>query len=83
MAKNETEYKTQFRIGISETSHELHFEVHLEATKIIALAEEAISGNKILDLTDIKNRRILVPANKISYLEIGDSTDQKVGFTSL
>lgn len=83
MAKKDGESKTTVRVGISETSQELHFETHLEASKVIALANEAISGNKTLDLTDIKNRTILVPASKISYIEIGDATDQKVGFTSL
>ena len=83
MAKKETEKKTTVRIGISETSQELHFEVAIEATEVISLANEAISGAKTLELKDIKDRVILVPAGKISYIEIGDTTDQKVGFTSL
>jgi hypothetical protein len=83
MAKKDNENKTTVRVGISETSHELHFETRLESSKVIALANEAISGNKTLELTDIKDRTILVPAGKISYIEIGDVTDQKVGFTSL
>ena len=83
MAKKESENKTTVRVGISETSQELHFEVALEAAKVVALAQEAINTGKTLELTDIKDRIILVPAAKISYIEIGDTTDQKVGFTSL
>jgi len=83
MAKKESENKTTVRVGISETSQELHFEVSLEAAKVVALAQEAINTGKTLELTDIKDRIILVPAAKISYIEIGDTTDQKVGFTSL
>ena len=83
MAKKESENKTTVRVGISETSQELHFEVALEAAKVVALAHEAINTGKTLELTDIKDRVILVPSGKISYIEIGDTTDQKVGFTSL
>ena len=83
MAKKENGNKTSVRIGISETSHELHFETTLDTAKVISLANDAITGNKTLELTDIKERVILVPAAKISYIEIGDTTDQKVGFTAL
>jgi len=83
MAKKESSTKTTVRVGISETSQELHFEVALESEKVIALAKEAIASNTAMELTDIKDRVILVPAGKISYLEIGDTTDQKVGFTAL
>ena len=83
MAKKEIDIKTSVRIGISETSHELHFEANLDTAKVISMANDAITGNKTLELTDIKKRVILVPAGKISYIEIGDSTDQRVGFTAL
>jgi len=83
MAKKDSENKTSVRIGISETSQELHFETNLDTSKVISLANDAITGNKTLELTDVKDRVILIPAGKISYIEIGDTTDQKVGFTAL
>ena len=83
MAKKEIENKTTVRVGISESSQELHFETNLDAAKVISLASVALNENKILELKDIKDRVILVPAGKISYIEIGDTTDQKVGFTSI
>jgi hypothetical protein len=83
MAKKEAGTKTTVRVGISETSQELHFEVALASEKVIELAKEALASSQTLEFTDIKDRVILVPAGKISYLEIGDTTDQKVGFTAL
>ena len=83
MAKKEAGTKTTVRVGISETSQELHFEVALASGKVIELAKEALASSQTLEFTDIKDRVILVPAGKISYLEIGDTTDQKVGFTAL
>ena len=83
MAKKESDIKTTVRVGISETSQELHFEVGLAAEKVIELSKDAISNGQTLEFTDIKERVILVPAGKISYIEIGDTTDKKVGFTAL
>ena len=83
MTKKESDIKTTVRVGISETSQELHFEVGLAAEKVIELSKDAISNGQTLEFTDIKERVILVPAGKISYIEIGDTTDKKVGFTAL
>ncbi len=83
MGKKDKDNKTSIRVGISDTSQELHFETYLANEKVVALANEAISSGKTLELTDIKDRTILVPAGKISYIEIGDTSDQKVGFTAL
>ena len=82
MAKKDSESKTTVRVGISESTRELQFETNLEGAKVQALAHEAIAENKTLELTDDKDRIILVPAGKISYIEIGDTSDLKVGFTS-
>ncbi|MEI6294850.1 MAG: DUF3107 domain-containing protein [Actinomycetes bacterium] len=83
MGKKDKDSKTSIRVGISDSSQELHFETLLGHEKVVALANEAISGGTTLVLVDIKDRTILVPAGKISYIEIGDTSDQKVGFTSL
>ena len=83
MAKKDTENKTSVRIGISDTTQELHIETATESEKIIAAANEAIDHNKTFQIKDIKNRVTLIPAGKISYIEVGDITDQKVGFTAL
>ncbi len=83
MAKKDSEKKTTVRIGISETSQELHFDTALDASKVLALANEALNTNTIFEIKDTKDRVILIPASKISYIEIGDTTEQKVGFTAL
>ena len=83
MGKKDKEIKTSVRVGISDSSQELHFETLLAHEKVVTLANAAISGGTTLELVDIKDRTILVPAGKISYIEIGDTSDQKVGFTSL
>jgi len=83
MGKKDKDNKTTVRVGISDSSQELHFETSLAHEKVVEIAQAAISSGSTLELIDIKDRTILVPAGKISYIEIGDTTDQKVGFTSL
>jgi hypothetical protein len=36
----------------------------------------------VLSLSDSKGREILVPFNKISYVEVGESADRHVGFAN-
>jgi hypothetical protein len=36
----------------------------------------------VLALSDTKGREILVPFNKISYVEVGESSDRRVGFAN-
>ena len=43
---------------------------------------EAVAGDGVLALTDTKGRRVIVPADRISYVEIGDGTTGHVGFRS-
>jgi len=83
MGKKDKDNKTSVRVGISDSSQELHFETFLANEKVVTLAHAAITSGTTLELVDIKDRTILVPAVKISYIEIGDTSDQKVGFTSL
>ncbi|MFM8868563.1 MAG: DUF3107 domain-containing protein [Candidatus Nanopelagicus sp.] len=44
---------------------------------------EAIKSATVLALTDSRGREILVPHNKISYVEVGESADRRVGFANL
>ena len=83
MAKKDNEKKTTVRIGISESSQELNFETMTDADKIVSLVNEAIASHKVFQISDVKGREFLVPGSKISYIELGDSVDQKVGFTAL
>ncbi len=82
-SKKNSDSKTYVHIGISDSSQELHFETELEADKVLALAKASLSDQTILQLTDLKERTILIPATKISYIQIGDGSELKVGFTAL
>jgi hypothetical protein len=43
----------------------------------------ALSGDEgVLVLSDTKGRKVLVPTDKLAYVEIGTSTSGQVGFRS-
>jgi len=80
--KKSSEQSIQVRIGISDSSHELVFETETTPEKVLSLANEAIEKKTSLELTDTRRRTVLVPAGKIAFIEIGDSAERKVGFTT-
>ena len=74
--------RTDVKIGISDSTHELNFECENTQAEVIAKVNEAIKSSSVLSLSDSKGREILVPFNKISYVEVGESADRRVGFAN-
>lgn len=74
--------KTEVKIGISDSTRELSFECESTQSEVIAKVNEAIKSSGVLALSDTKGREVLVPANKISYVEVGESSDRRVGFAN-
>ena len=74
--------RTDVKIGISDSSHELNFECSNSQAEVIAKVNDAIKSSSVLSLSDSKGREILVPFNKISYVEVGESADRHVGFAN-
>jgi len=74
--------KTEVKIGISDSTHELNFECESTQSEVIAKVNEAIKSSSVLSLSDSKGREILVPYNKISYVEVGEGAERRVGFAS-
>ena len=51
----------------------------LSADEVATAVEKALSGS-ILDLTDTRGRRVVVPSAAIGYIEIGAEEQRRVGF---
>ncbi len=74
------------RIGVKHTPKELHLELP-EDTDSDALRAEVDAAlrdeDAVLWLTDRRGRQVAVPAEKISYVDIGTpDSDRRVGFGS-
>jgi hypothetical protein len=80
--KKSTGGNTEVRIGITDSNQELHIEVETSTEEVIAAIKTAIDSGKALQLTDIKGRQTIVPANKIGFVEVGQAPERRVGFAS-
>ena len=74
----------EVKIGVQHAARELVVESTQspqEVEKAVADALRADLG--VLTLTDDKGRRVLVPADKLAYVEIAEAEQRRVGFAAL
>ncbi|HEX2892445.1 MAG TPA: DUF3107 domain-containing protein [Marmoricola sp.] len=72
----------EVKIGVIHASRELTIDTGLDAAEVEDRVREALSSGGLLSLTDSKGRRVVVPAEKLGYVEITTSTVGQVGFRS-
>ena len=70
----------EVKIGVQHAQRELVVETDESTENVEKLVGEALASDGVLGLTDTRGRRVLVPANRISYVEIGTGTLGAVGF---
>ena len=72
----------EVKIGVLHAPRELAFDTDETAENVEKLVAEAVSGDGLLTLTDTKHRKVMVPASRIAYVEIGSGVVGQVGFRS-
>jgi len=72
----------EIKIGVQQATRELTLESDETAEAVEKLVSEAVSGGELLALTDTKGRRVLVPAERLAYVELGGGVSGQVGFRS-
>jgi len=72
----------EIKIGVLHSPRELVLEIRESAETVEEKVSEAISGDGLLSLTDSRGRRVLVPAARVAYVEIGGGVAGQVGFRS-
>ena len=70
----------EVKIGIQHSPRELVIDVELEAAELEQRINDALANGTTLALEDAKGRKVLVPAAKLAYIEVGASTTGHVGF---
>jgi hypothetical protein len=73
----------EVKIGIQSAPRELVVETESEADDVEAALKAAIADSGVLVLATAKGGRVLVPADKIAYLEFGAAEARRVGFSNL
>lgn len=72
----------EVKIGIQYAPRELVVETDESAESVEKLLADAVASDGVLALSDTKGRRVIVPASKVAYLEIGTNALGTVGFRS-
>jgi Protein of unknown function (DUF3107) len=71
----------EVKIGVQFANRELVIDTGLSGDEIEAEVSKALTGEAgVLSLADTKGRRILVPSDKLAYVELGTPTTGQVGF---
>ena len=70
----------EVKIGVQNASRELTIDTTLDADGVQDAVSKALEKGSVLSLTDAKGRRVLVPGDKLAYVDISTSTTGTVGF---
>ncbi len=70
----------EVKIGVQNAQRELVLDTDSTPDEIEAKLVEALAGSGVLRLADVKGRAVVVPADKIAYVELGNPTASTVGF---
>jgi len=71
----------EVKIGVQFAPRELVLESTQSQDEVEQAVAEALGGRSgLLSLADEKGRRVVVPADKIAYVEIAESELRRVGF---
>lgn len=71
----------EVRIGVQHSPRELTLESNQSQDEVEAAVTKALgAADGLLTLVDDKGRKVIVPAARLAYVEIGESESRRVGF---
>ena len=74
----------EVKIGVQFATRELVLESGQTPEQVEKAVADALKADLgILSLVDEKGRRVLVPADKLAYVEIAENETRRVGFGTL
>jgi Protein of unknown function (DUF3107) len=73
----------EVKIGIQSITREIGVETASSPDEVERSLAAALKDGGMFSLRDEKGGRVLVPAEKIGYLELSGSEQRKIGFGSL
>jgi len=72
----------EIRIGIQHVNREVVLESNEDLKSVQKSIDAAFEDGSLLTLTDEKGRTVLVPGDKIAFIEIGAQASGRVGFAT-
>lgn len=73
----------EIKIGLQQVQREVTIETTASAEEVEADLRRALTDGGIITLTDEKGRKVLVPADKIAYVDLSHEHQRQVGFGTL
>lgn len=73
----------EVKIGVEYSAREIVLESAQTSDEIERLVTAALDAGGLLTLVDEKGRRVLVPVAKLTYVEIGETLERRVGFGAM
>ncbi|AJZ82655.1 DUF3107 domain-containing protein [Streptomyces sp. 4503] len=71
----------EVKIGVQHAPREITLESGQSAEEVERLVAEALGGKaQVLILEDSHGRKVLIPADRLAYIELGEPSARKVGF---
>ncbi len=72
----------EVKIGVQNAPRELTIDTDLSSDEVAKAVGEAVEKGGVLSLSDSRGRRIVVPAERLAYVDITTSMTGTVGFRS-
>lgn len=73
----------EVKIGVQFAPRELVVESTQSADEVEKAVTKALAGSTdVLTLVDEKGRRVMVPTDKLAYVEIAETETRRVGFAA-
>jgi hypothetical protein len=73
----------EVKIGVRDVAREVVLESELTPEAVAEAVEAAVTGGRLLRLTDDKGRLVIIPGALIGYVELGAPETRRVGFGTL
>lgn len=72
----------EVKIGVQHANRELVFESTDSRDDVLAAVQKALGDGGPLELMDAKGRTVMVPSDRLAYVEIGEDGPRRAGFIS-
>ena len=73
----------EVKIGVQYAAREIVVESSQTPEGVEELVIAAVKAGGLLTLADERGRRVLIPVEKLAYVEIGEANERRVGFGTM
>lgn len=71
----------EIKIGVQHTPREIVLDSGQSGEEVENAVTTALSGaSPVLTLVDERGRKVMIPSDRLAYVEIGEPTARRVGF---